>query len=257
MYSIGSPVEDVSNVIYGDDDMMEIVQRHKLGPEWLRRYQTILPSPVTDFEIMNYALEVKNEDLIIDILSLGDGDFNDAHFDVDTDTDDSVFGSPHNDKFLLMLNRFAKAELSQKFGDRLASLPIFIIALSQVLCAINSLNSHIHGLINEQKPDSSHLDKLYTEGVAILRRIMDVLTYFGRIECLVLRTYCRDPINMFTILATASDDDTAIKLIALAEKYQVYLSDYFMPLSEIFKRLDPPANRAIELLSQYPYTWHM
>jgi hypothetical protein len=240
------PAEVVSDVIGGYDNTLEIVQRRKLGPEWFRRYLVVVPSLVADNEIMTYALETKDEDLIIDILSVTNGDVDDV-YNLPVGSHPS-FNKTYGIRFLSILERFVSAQLSQKFGDRLATLPMFVSNLSIMLCKMVSTIEHNY-LLNISERQAL---------VSALHRSIDSLGYFDRIDRAVLRTFCSDPHLTFIILECCPDESSALKLIAWAQRCHLRISDdnigSLMYTYENDHR--PPSLEAVEILFQYPYVYH-
>jgi hypothetical protein len=226
-----------------NESIIDVIRRRKLNNGWFRLYINVLPGLVNNVEVMNYALEVKDEDLIIDILKVRDGKIDPIHADPNGSEAVVTYGA----QYITMLKRFVQAGLSQEFGDKLASFPTFITVFSFILMKITVTIDRLQLL-------ESRREGYHNQILMVLYRLIEDLGYFNRIGRSVLQTYLQEPDHLYVLLDSAADDEEATKILTLAQYNMAFISDndiaYFV---DKLGRFNPQANRAITRLTQYPY----
>jgi hypothetical protein len=220
----------VSNVIGSYDDKMDIIHRRKIGPEWYRRYRTLLPSLAGDDDVMEQAIEDKDEDLIIDILNMVDGDLGDSP------------GTPpdHSSNTVRLLSSCAEQKFSQKFGERLAMMPAFITNL-------NLTAERLFRTVGKTTLDPRVMEAL--------NQWVQSLLYFDTMAKGVLKVWIRRyPANVKMLFYIENTEDEAIRFIAFLDKYRVVI--HVKDIEEIMENYlaaSDPWYKAVEELATYKY----
>ena len=230
--------DDVTAGIIGSfSEPIQVVQQRHLGEVWYRRYLQLLPSLVDNQELLQYAVDAKDETLIIDLLSINQGDLHD-HPDLDPDL---------RTETLTWLGRFAAADLSQAFGFHLAKLPIFVVNLTMTL---DQVYSTAQGRVdNHHGRHGQFILALEANLVSILN---DMVYFDGIVKTVFLPWARRHPEYLQLIFSFNNDNELIERTITLFTQHKIDL--HSEDIHDIVQNNTDLSDDNIQRLHNYPWT---
>lgn len=233
------PKDVVENVIGSFDAPVDIIQRRRLGEVWYRRYVQRLPWIVQTLglqEIVDLALNNRDEALMLDILTLTDGNVGENEI---TDIERGILTTT------TLLHRLMQAGFSQAFGDSLTKFATFVT---------NTITTLVEYMAKREW-DHWHPEAMYGTEWSHIERLVASLLYFDALSRRVFLPWIRrNSTKHILLFASLNDITTVSALLDLFERYRlpIYQFDMGNIIRNYHDHGDDWANQIVSRLDRYP-----